>query len=67
MLNIAKAGDHIISSNSIYGGTFNLFSVTLKKMGVDVEFVDQDLELEELKKYVKPNTKAIFAETLSIC
>lgn len=65
MLNIAKAGDHIISSNSIYGGTFNLFSVTLKKMGVDVEFVDQDLELEELKKYVKPNTKAIFAETLA--
>lgn len=65
MLNIAKAGDHIISSNSIYGGTFNLFSVTLKKMGVDVEFVDQDLEFEELKKYVKPNTKAIFAETLA--
>ncbi len=65
MLNIAKAGDHIISSNSIYGGTFNIFSVTLKKMGVDVEFVDQDLELEELKKYVKPNTKAIFAETLA--
>ena len=65
MLNIAKTGDHIISSNSIYGGTFNLFSVTLKKMGVDVEFVDQDLEFEELKKYVKPNTKAIFAETLA--
>ena len=65
MLNIAKAGDHIISSNSIYGGTFNLFSVTLKKMGIDVEFVDQDLELEELKKYVKPNTKAVFAETLA--
>lgn len=65
LLNIAKAGDHIISSNSIYGGTFNLFSVTLKKMGVDVEFVDQDLEFEELKKYVKPNTKAVFAETLA--
>ena len=65
MLNIAKTGDHIISSNSIYGGTFNLFSVTLKKMGVDVEFVDQDLELDELKKYVKPNTKAVFAETLA--
>ncbi|EEU03969.1 O-acetylhomoserine aminocarboxypropyltransferase/cysteine synthase [Eubacterium saphenum ATCC 49989] len=65
MLNIAKAGDHIISSNSIYGGTFNLFSVTLKKMGIDVEFVDQDLELEELKKYVKPNTKVVFAETLA--
>lgn len=65
MLNIAKAGDHIISSNSIYGGTFNLFSVTLKKMGIDVEFVDQDLELEELKKYVKPYTKAVFAETLA--
>ena len=65
MLNIAKTGDHIISSNSIYGGTFNLFSVTLKKMGIDVEFVDQDLEFEELKKYVKPNTKAIFAETLA--
>ena len=65
MLNIAKAGDHIISSNSIYGGTFNLFSVTLKKMGIDVEFIDQDLELEELKKYVKPNTKAVFAETLA--
>ena len=65
MLNIAKTGDHIISSNSIYGGTFNLFSVTLKKMDIDVEFVDQDLEFEELKKYVKPNTKAIFAETLA--
>ena len=65
LLNIAKAGDHIISSNSIYGGTFNLFSVTLKKMGIDVEFVDQDLELDELKKYVKPNTKAVFAETLA--
>lgn len=65
MLNIAKTGDHIISSNSIYGGTFNLFSVTLKKMGIDVEFVDQDLEFEELKRYVKPNTKAIFAETLA--
>ena len=65
MLNIAKTGDHIISSNSIYGSTFNLFSVTLKKMGIDVEFVDQDLEFEELKKYVKPNTKAIFAETLA--
>ena len=57
--------NHIISSNSIYGGTFNLFSVTLKKMGIDVEFVDQDLEFEELKRYVKPNTKAIFAETLA--
>ena len=65
MLNIAKTGDHIISSNSIYGGTFHLFSVTLKKMGIDVEFVDQDLEFEELKRYVKPNTKAIFAETLA--
>lgn len=65
MLNIANAGDHIISSSSIYGGTYNLFSVTLKKMGIEVEFVDQDLEVSELKKYVRPNTKAIFAESLA--
>lgn len=65
ILNILSAGDHMISSNEIYGGTFNLFAVTLKRMGIEVTFVDQDLSVEELQKYVKPNTKAVFGETIT--
>ena len=65
MLNICKAGDHIISSASIYGGTYNLLGVTLKKMGIEVTFVNQDLALEEIIACQKPNTKVLFAETLA--
>lgn len=64
LLNILSAGDHIVSSSSIYGGTLNLFGVTFKKLGIDVTFVDiSDLKLVE--KAIRPNTKAIFGETLS--
>lgn len=65
IMNIAKAGDNIISSSAVYGGTFNLFAVTLKKFGIDVTFVEPDTPLEELQKLVKPNTKAIFGETIA--
>ncbi len=65
MLNFIGSGDHFISSASIYGGTFNLFNVTLKKLGIEVTFVDNDITEEELLKLVKPNTKAIFGETIS--
>ncbi|GAB1477309.1 O-acetylhomoserine aminocarboxypropyltransferase/cysteine synthase [Bacillota bacterium] len=65
IFNICGAGDHFISSSSIYGGTFNLFGVTMKRMGIECTFVDQDLSLEELSKFVKPNTKAIFGETIT--
>lgn len=64
-LNICKQGDHIISASTIYGGTFNLLKVTLKNMGIDVTFVNQDDDLEVLKKAIKPNTKIVFAESLS--
>lgn len=65
ILNICQAGDHIISSASIYGGTYNLFSVTLKKMGIDVSFVDVHGPLEEIVAAARPSTKALFAETLA--
>ncbi|MCR5485288.1 MAG: O-acetylhomoserine aminocarboxypropyltransferase/cysteine synthase [Clostridiales bacterium] len=65
VFNIAGAGDHIIASSAIYGGTFNLFSVTMKKLGFDFTFVSPDITLEELNKEFKPNTKAVFAEVLS--
>lgn len=65
VLNICQAGDHMISVAEIYGGTFNLFSVTLQKFGIDVTFVDSDISEEELRKKVKDNTKLIFSETLS--
>jgi len=65
MLNILEAGDHFISSSYVYGGTYNLFAHTFKKMGIKVTFVDQDLSLEELKKAIRPNTKAVFAETIA--
>lgn len=65
ILNICEAGDHMISTAAIYGGTFNLFSVTLKKFGIDVTFVDTEISEEDLQKEVKENTKLIFSETLS--
>lgn len=65
IMNIAKAGDNIISSSAVYGGTFNLFAVTLKKFGIDVTFVEPDTPLEELQKLVKANTKAVFGETIA--
>ncbi len=63
--NIANAGDHIISSSTIYGGTFNLFAVTMKKMGIDFTFVSPDCSDEELEAAFKPNTKAVFGETIA--
>lgn len=64
ILNIAEAGDHIISASNIYGGTYNLFAVTLKKLGIETEFIDQNVTLEEIVAMAKPNTKALFGETL---
>lgn len=65
MFNIAGAGDHIISSAAIYGGTFNLLDVTMRKLGIDVTFVSPDSTEEEIMAIAKPNTKCVFAETLS--
>ena len=65
IFNICEAGDHFIASFAIYGGTYNLFGVTMKKMGIECTFVDQDLSEEELEKYFKPNTKAVFGETIT--
>lgn len=65
ILNICEEGDHIVSSAPIYGGTFNLFAVTMKKMGIDFTFIDPDASEEEISKAFKPNTKGLFAETLS--
>lgn len=65
MFNICECGDHFIASSSIYGGTYNLFGTTMKKMGIECTFVDQDLPEEELAKYFKPNTKAVFGETIT--
>ena len=65
VFNIAGAGDHVVASAAIYGGTFNLFSVTMKKLGIDFTFVSPVSTREELDAAFKPNTKAVFAETLS--
>ncbi len=65
VFNIATCGDHIVSSASIYGGTFNLFNVTMRKMGIDFTFVSPDCTEEELQNAIKPNTKAIFGETIA--
>ena len=65
VFNICEAGDHLIASSSIYGGTYNLFGTTLKKMGIECTFVDQDLPEEELAKLFKPNTKVVFGETIT--
>ena len=63
--NICEAGDHMISAASIYGGTFNLFASTFRKMGIEVTFVDQNAPDEEIEKAFRPNTKLVFGETLS--
>ena len=65
IFNICEAGDHFIAASSIYGGTYNLFGVTMKKMGIECTFVDQTLSYEELSKYFKPNTKCVFGETVT--
>ena len=65
VFNIANVGDHVISSASIYGGTYNLFAVTMKKMGIDFTFVDPDCTEEELNAAFRPNTKAVFGETIA--
>lgn len=63
--NICKAGDHVISSSSIYGGTFNLFDVSLRKLGIDFTFVDPGCNLDDILAAAKPNTKALFGETIA--
>ena len=65
VFNICEAGDHFIASANIYGGTYNLFGVTFKKMGIECTFVDQTLPLEELQKFIRPNTKCVFGETIT--
>ncbi len=65
IFNIANCGDHIISCSTIYGGTYNLFAVTMKKMGIEFTFVPPTITEEELDKHFKPNTKAVFGETLA--
>lgn len=64
ILNIAQAGDHVVSSSSIYGGTYNLFKYTLAKLGIEVTFVEDQDDLDEWRRAVRPNTKALFAETI---
>ncbi len=65
VFNLANCGDHVISSSSIYGGTFNLFNVTMRKMGIDFTFISPDCTEEELDAAFKPNTKAVFGETIA--
>ena len=65
VFNIANAGDHIVSSSAIYGGTYNLFNVTMRKLGIDFTFVSPHATEEELQAAIKPNTKAAFGETIS--
>ena len=65
ILNVAEVGDHIVSSPSLYGGTYNLFNYTLPKLGIEVSFVENPDDLESWKAAIRPNTKAFFAETLS--
>ena len=65
VFNICEAGDHIVTSNEIYGGTFNLFGVTLKKLGIECTFVNPNDSEEEIQKAFRPNTKLVFGETIS--
>ena len=65
IFNICEAGDHFVSAASIYGGTYNLFAVTMKKLGIECTFIDQDASEEEISKAFRPNTKALFAETIA--
>lgn len=65
VFNICEAGDHFISTSAIYGGTSNLFSVTMKKLGIECTFIDQDASDEEIEKAFRPNTKCVFGETVA--
>ena len=65
IINIAQAGDHVVCSAQIYGGTFNLFNVSLRKMGIDYTFVDPNASEKEIQKSFKPNTKCVFGETVA--
>ena len=65
VFNICEAGDHFVCSSTIYGGTFNLFGVTLKKLGIECTFIDADAPEEEIEKAFRPNTKCLFGETIS--
>ena len=65
IFNICEAGDHFISSSSIYGGTFNLFAVTMKKLGIECTFINPDASEEEIQAAFRPNTKALFGETIA--
>lgn len=65
VFNIANCGDHVVASSMIYGGTYNLFAVTMKKMGIDFTFVEPDCSNEELEAAFKPNTKLVFGETIA--
>ena len=65
ILNILKCGDHILCASTIYGGTINLFAVTLRRFGIEVSFVDADADEETLKSQLRPNTRAVFAETIA--
>lgn len=65
VFNIAQKGDHVVSSSAIYGGTFNLFNVTMRKMGIDFTFVSPRATKEELQAAIRPNTKCVFGETIS--
>ncbi len=65
ILNICQAGDHVIASSNLYGGTFNLFDVSLRKLGIDFTFVDPNSSVESILSCAKPNTKAIFGETIA--
>ena len=65
VFNICEAGDHFVCCSALYGGTYNLFAVTFKKLGIDVTFIDQDAPSEEIQKAFRPNTKCVFGETIS--
>ncbi|MFQ9718065.1 MAG: O-acetylhomoserine aminocarboxypropyltransferase/cysteine synthase family protein [Blautia sp.] len=65
VLNLCEAGDHLISTSTIYGGTFNLFAVTFKKLGIQCTFVDPDASEEEVEQAFRPNTKLVFGETIA--
>ena len=65
VFNIAQTGDHVVSSSAIYGGTFNLFNVTMRKLGIDFTFISPTATEEEIQAAIKPNTKCIFGETIS--
>ena len=65
VFNIASCGDHVVASSSIYGGTFNLFNVTMRKMGIEFTFISPDATDEEIKAAFKPNTKCLFGETIA--